>query len=180
MRSEDAPVFESVMQDLCLAFNRPYTPELTRVFWESLKHLHIADVKRSADAARKSLKKFPTPKDMTPERVTAPPAAQRDTGPAMSRWAIAANKILFACAYLDERRGFVSIAKWEPMPPGGWGLPLRRPKLIDGTLLEKCLAVKRDYVEMAEDAEAHGQTWDSQEFNRMCREGFETLLGTAA
>jgi hypothetical protein len=163
MLSQDAEAFETVMQDLCLAFNRPYSPELSRVFWESLKHVHIAEVRRNADAARKTLKKFPTPKDLTPDRVTAPPPKPVDTGPPMSSWAIAANQILFSVAY-QGHRGFRSIAKWKGT------------ELLDGTKLDQCLKRKAEYVQMAEDAAATGDVWEPQEFNRMCREGFEALL----
>jgi hypothetical protein len=154
MRSDDAGAFETVMQDLCLAFNRPYTPELSRVFWDSLKHLHIADVRRSADSARKNLKKFPTPKDLTPERAAAPPPPPPDySGPPMSSWATAANKILFSVAYQGDR-GFTAM----------------------GDKLRACLAAKADYVEMAENAARLGEAWDEREFNVMCREGFQKLL----
>jgi len=153
MLSQDAEAFETVMQDLCMAFNRPYTPELSRVFWESLKHVHIAEVKRNAATARTTLKKFPTPKDLTPDRVTIAPPKPIDTGPSMSSWAIAANKILFAVAY-QGNRGFRPI----------------------GDALPKCLERKAEYVQMAEDAARGGDVWEPEEFNRMCREGFETLL----
>jgi hypothetical protein len=163
MLSQDAEAFEAVMQDLCLAFNRPYSTELSRVFWESLKHVHIAEVRRNADTARKTLKKFPTPKDLTPDRVAAPPPKPVDTGPEMSSWAIAANQILFSVAY-QGHRGFKSIAKWNGT------------ELLDGTKLDQCLKRKAEYVRMAEDAAATGDVWEPQEFNRMCREGFEALL----
>lgn len=73
-----------------------------------------------------------------------------------SSWAMAANKILFAVAY-QGNRGFRPI----------------------GELLPKCLDAKADYVRMAEQAEARGDRWDHVEFNRMCREGFEKILGAA-
>lgn len=178
MLDADAEAFDQVIQDLCLAFNRPHSTDLTRVYWESLKHVHIADVKRAALSARNNLKKFPAPKDLIPERRYAPPKPV-EPDPSVSSWAIAANKILLACSYFDERRGFLPIAKWEPMPPNGWGLPLRRPELIDGSILDRVLAAKRDYVQMAEDAEAAGEPMDTREFNAMCIEGFQKLLGSA-
>ena len=154
MLSQDAEAFETLIQDLCLAFNRPYTTQLSRVFWESLKHLRIDEVKRAADVARKSLKKFPTPKDLIPERRMAPAAPKQQDAP-MSRWAVAANKILFRLAYEDERRGFL------PLGP---------------ELLARCLAVKADYVRMAEDAESGGEPWADDDFIAICREGFENLV----
>jgi len=151
----DADAFDRVMQDLCLAFNRPHTPELTRVYWESLKGALLPDVKRAAFNARNSLKKFPTAKDLLPERryVSKP----REPEPAMSTWAVAANKILFELAYRDKRRGFVTLGP---------------------ELLERCLAAMREYVRMAVQAEAEGERWDTQEFNALCCEGFEKILGT--
>jgi hypothetical protein len=155
MLSQDAEAFERVMQDLCLAFNRPYTPELSRVFWESLRNVSIFEVKRAADAARKSLKKFPAPKDLIPDRPAAPPPKPVTDDEQWSPWAIAANKILFAVAYEDVNRGF------RPM----------------GDALPKCLAAKADYVRMAEDSAVNGDVWNHEEFNRMCREGFQQILG---
>jgi hypothetical protein len=154
----DDEAFAKVIEDLCLAYNRPYTPEVTRVFWESLKWAHILDVKRTAQAHRDSSKKFPTPKDLAPER-TRVSAPQRDPieSEQWSQWAIAANKILFSVAY-QGHRGF------KPM----------------GDKLKACLVAKADYVEMAEDAAKHGQAWNEQEFNGMCREGFEKILGNVA
>lgn len=158
MLDSDADAFDAVMQDLCLAFNRPHTVELTRVYWESLRKLRIDEVRRAAMTARNTLKKFPTPKDLTPEKPTAPPVRDPIDSERWSSWAIAANKILLAVAYEDENRGF------RPM----------------GDKLQRCLAAKRDYVAMAEDAERQGQAWDQVEFNRMCREGFQKLLEVAA
>jgi hypothetical protein len=156
MRSgQDDEAFDSVMKDLCLAFNRQHTPELTRVFWEALKHSHIHDVRRVALKYRNTAKKFPAPSDLTPHRTTAPQQEERrDPGPPMSSWAIAANKILFVVAY-QGNRGF------EPM----------------GELLKPCLKIKADYVRMAEESTANGEPWVEHEFNVMCREGFEKLLG---
>lgn len=153
----DDEAFARVIEDLCLAYNRPYTPELTRVFWESLKWAHIHDVKRTAQAHRDSSKKFPSPKDLAPERAAAPPPKPEMDHEVWSQWAIAANKILWSVAYQGDR-GFA------PM----------------GDRLKPCLVAKADYVEMAEDAAKHGQPWDEQEFNAMCREGFQKLLGSAA
>jgi hypothetical protein len=153
MRSEDADAFRAVMEDLCVAYNRPCTDAVIRVFWEDLKFAHIHDVRRMAMKHRNTAKKFPTPRDLAPERtVSAPPPRAPDV--VMSSWAIAANKILFAVAYLDKRRGFRSI----------------------GPNLQHVLAAKADYVRMAEEAERNGDVWDTQEFNRMCREGFQGLL----
>jgi hypothetical protein len=178
MRSDEFDAFSVVIKDLCAAYDRPATEERVRVFWEDLRYLHLLDVKRSAEAWRRSSRKMPTPIDLKPERVAAPPPKDPIESESWSSWAMAANQILLAVAYFDERRGFRSMATWEPTPERGWGLPLRRPKLIDGALLDKCLAIKRDFVQMAEQDEARGAPWEPQEFNRACREAFEQALGT--
>jgi hypothetical protein len=72
-----------------------------------------------------------------------------------SKYAMAANRILFALAYMDERRGF--------MPMGD-------------LLLWKCVDIKNDYVRMAEEALARGEPWEPEDFNRLCRDGLERLL----
>lgn len=178
MRNEDSAAFDVVIRDLCLAFNRPHTEDLTRVFWESLKHLHLGEVKRAADAARKNLKKFPTPKDLIPEtRVVAPrPKAPEER---MSSWGIAANKILFACCFQDTR-GLKPVGPYAPVPEGGYGLPLpHKVEPLDLTPQNELLAAKADYVRMAEEAESKGEKWETYDFNRMCREGFQAIIARA-
>lgn len=176
MRSDEFEPFSVVIQDLCAAFDRQCTDAKVRVFWETLKHLHIHDVKRSAESWRRSQRKMPTPRDLIPERPAAPPKPI-EPEPQFSKWAMAANKILLAFAYLDARRGLEPIAVWENPKPG---LPLGQPRLVDGERLQRCLAANRDYIRMAEEAEAAGEPMDGQEFQAMCREGFEKLLGTVA
>jgi hypothetical protein len=176
---DDDAAFAAVIQDLCLAFNRPYTPEVTRVFWESLKFASIFDVRRMAVKHRNTAKKFPTPKDLAPERAVAP-AKPVVPDPVMSKWAVAANKILFQLAYLDKRRGFFPISKYPPMPKGGYGLPLHAniPKPLDSKIFDM-VAMKADYVRMAEEAEANGQSWSHEEFRDLVYDGFEKALGIA-
>lgn len=72
-------------------------------------------------------------------------------------WSMQANRILLALAYFDPRRGFKPI----------------------GDLLGKCLDVKWEFVKMAEKAEADGRPWTAEEFNDLCFDGFEKILGTA-
>jgi hypothetical protein len=159
LKGTDDAAFGTLIEDLCLAFNRPYTPRLTLVFWESLKHLRIDEVKRACESARKNLKRFPSPKELLPERRLPPPSARPANEPELSRWAQAANLILFKLAYQDIRRGPAMHA-------------------LGPALLARCLAIKADYVRMAEDAQADEPIPD-EEFIAMCREGFETALGTA-
>lgn len=156
MRNEDGDAFAAILETLCTAYNRPRTDDLVRVYWAALKPLHIHDLKRSADSWIRNARKFPTPRDLMPERAAAPPPKPRDDGPPMSSWAIAANKILFAVAYQGDR-GFRPV----------------------GDVLPALVAAKNDYVRRAEEATADGEKWDTVEFNRMCREGFEKLLGVA-
>jgi hypothetical protein len=178
MRSEEFEEFTTVIADLCAAYDRTPTDARNRSFWDVLKHLHLHDVKRSALKWRNTQRKMPAPIDLKPERSTAPAEKPRDEGPSMSTWAAAANQILMACAYFDERRGFRPIATWESMPERGWSAPLKLAKAVNLAPLTKALAVKADYVRMAEEAEANGEPWDTVEFNRMCRQGFQNLLGT--
>lgn len=180
MRSEDFPEFQSVMEGLCAAFDRQCTDAKVKTFYEALKHVHILDLKRSAESWKRNFAKMPTPKDLMPQRSAAPEPQKVDDGPAMSRWAVASSRILFSLAYLDNRRGFRSIGEWEKMPPGGWGLPLRLPKPIDISLLNRCIEIKNDYARMAEQAELSGEPMDGQEFQAMCKEGFEKALGIGA
>lgn len=177
MLPSDSDAFARVMQDLCVAFNRPYTTDLSRVYWESMRYMNIAEVRKAAETARRTLRKFPTPKDLIPERRYAAPKPQEDEEP-ISSWAQAANQILMAVAYFDERRGFRAVGEWEAMPENGWGLPLRLPRNHGGETLVIALEVKADFVRMAEEDAARGQPWNETEFNRTCREGFEKLLRT--
>lgn len=156
MRNEDFDAFAEVIADICAAYDRPATDERKRVFWDVLKHLHLLDVKRAADSWKRSQRKMPTPIDLKPERSAAPPPRDPIDSEQWSTWAMAANKILLAVAYFDERRGFFSA----------------------GDLMPKLLAIKRDFVQMAEEAAANGAPWEPEEFNRACREGFEQALGT--
>ena len=154
LKGTDDAAFGTLMQDLCLAFNRQYSPELSRVFWETLKHAHIAEVRRKADEYRRNGKKFPTPHDLMPDRRAATPPPPQDDGPAMSTWAIAANKILFCVAYQGHRG----------MTPMGEKLPA-------------LLVAKADFVRMAEEDAANGRPWETRDYNQTCREGFQKLLG---
>lgn len=59
--------FKALMSDLCTAFNRPYTDDVVRVFWEALKGYPLAQMRVRMKVAAGTLKKFPTPLDLTPE-----------------------------------------------------------------------------------------------------------------
>lgn len=179
MRSDEFESFTEVIADLCAAYDRTPSDARNRSFWDVLKGFHLHDVKRSALKWRNTQRKMPSPADLKPERASAPPPKPQDDDPAMSRWAAAANKLLLHVAYRDPRRGFVPIAKYEPAPAGGYRLPLvwTQAKCRDDSLLKRCLEIKRDYVQMAEQAELSGEPMDGQEFQAMCKEGFEKALG---
>ncbi len=180
MHSEtDFEPFRRVIEDLCTAFDRPCTDARVRVFWEALKHRHLAEVKRAADSVTKNFKRMPSPNDLMPEQKRPTVEEARPALPQMSRYAVAANKILLELAYFDRRRGFQSIGEWEPTPEKGWGLPLRLPQSVDPKTLERALSAKRDLVRMAEDADGTPEEMSPVDFNRMCIEGFERLLGTS-
>ena len=178
MRSEDSEAFRGVMEDLCTAFNRPCTDALVRVFAESLKALHIADVKHASESYRKNGKRFPAPKDLMPERRARAPMP-RQPEPQMTRWAKIANKILLAVAYQDIRRGFKPMAEFPP-PEGDSDSRLRLPRPADDTVLQRALAAKADYVRMAEEAEILGERWTDEEFAELAFDGLEQILSTRA
>ena len=158
MRSEDFAEFRSVIEELCAAFDRQCTDAKVKTFYEVLKHAHIGDIKRSAASWKSNFDKMPAPKNLLPQKVAAPPPKTVDDDPQMSPWAVAANKLLFHLAYRDPRRGFKPI----------------------GDILPRLLEIKRDYVEMAENAELSGEPMDGQEYQAMCKEGFEKALGIRA
>ena len=156
MYSSDYEEFSKLIQELGLAFNRPVIDDLVRVFWDSLKDSSYPGIKALAEKWKRVGKKFPAPSDLRPERSKAPPPAPTPE-PYMSTWAIAANKILFSVAYQGDRG-------MKPM----------------GEILPKCLAVKADIVQRAEQDASAGQPWDTHEFNVMCHQAFERLLADRA
>ena len=179
LKGADDAAFGKVMEDLCLAFNRPYSPELGRVFWEALKYAHIAEVQRKAKDYQRTGKKFPTPNDLMPERKSAPVQKTTDNGPQISKWAIAANKLLLESAYRDKARGFRPMGKYASLPDKGWGMPVRPILAMDAAPLQNLLRIKADYVQMAEQAERDGEPMDGLEFSNMCRDGFAHALRQA-
>lgn len=179
----DFETFKALITDVCVAYDRPVTDDRVRVFWDDLKGVHLADVIASIRTWRKTKSKMPAPRDLIPERSTRPSAPPREdaASAAMSTWAVAGNKILLAVAYMDVRRGFKPMAVYDTPPPEGWnkngGFPMFRTP-IDADLMNRVIAAKNDLVSMAETDAASGMAWSEQDFNRTCREAFETLLGT--
>lgn len=174
MQSDDREAFRTVIEDLCTAFDRPCGDDRVRVFWETLKHLHLADVRRAAESFRRNGRRMPTPKDLMPERATAPAPRPVEEAEKFSKYAVAANRILLTLAYQDTRRGFKPIATYPPLARGTHAL--QTPS--DDSLLKKLLAVKREYVGMAEADDANGEPWPAGEFDALCQDGFEGLLAT--
>lgn len=178
MDTSEFDEFSLVIKDICTAFDRPYTDDRARVFWEDLKRYHLLDVKKTAAAYRQFGKKMPAPRDLIPERKSRPTAPPREDENKISPWGIAANKILMAVAYMDIRRGFKPMAVYEPVPEKGWGLSGWPPKPVSTDVFHAVMLAKAEYVNLAEVAEAEGEPWETVEFNQLCREGFEKLLGT--
>lgn len=156
MHSADFEQFRTAIEDLCTAFDRPCTDARVRVFWEALKAKNLLEVQRGVQSAIRNLKRMPSPADLMPEKARQTVAQATAALPEMSGYAIAANRILFALAYQDNRRS------------GSLG----------AELLAKAMRVKADYVHIAESAVADGDPMPTIDFNRMCIEGFERLLGT--
>lgn len=150
MRTEDAEAFEAVMQDLCLAFNRPYTAELSRSFWEPLKHMHVLDVRRAAEAHKRNGRKFPAPKELIPERRIhmTPPGPVVPRG---SRYEVGANRMLLRAM-------------------------MRCGKAVQTIDMRNALRVKADYVAMAEAAERDGEPMADRDYIGMCEEGFARVI----
>lgn len=164
LSGQDDDAFDTVMRDLALAFDRPHDVARVRVFWEALKHVSLGEVKARAKSYAKNGKRFPSPRDLMPDRVEKPAAAPTSVedpdviarANRLSTWAKAANQILFHVAYCDPRRRLVPLGEEQ---------------------LARCLHAKRDLVGGAEQDERAGQSWDEHEFNVACRESFEKVLG---
>lgn len=71
MHSDDLEQFRAVMRELCAAFNRPYTEELAGVFFDSLKSTPFKIVRNRAEIVRRTVKKFPVPADLRPQKEPA-------------------------------------------------------------------------------------------------------------
>ncbi len=91
MYHSDFQSFNQLMQDLCVAFNRPHTDDLVRVFWDALKSHPLQRVRAKSAAYQVIGKKFPTPADLRPsdeERKTKS-GAKEDTIPEIMReWVV--------------------------------------------------------------------------------------------
>ena len=169
MRAEDFPAFRAIIEDLCTAFDRPFTDARVRVFHEALKHAHILDVKRAADTHRKTAKRFPTPKDLLPTRSVAP--KREEPEPHFSKWAQLANRILWLLQF-NSGRGMKPIGKWKNPDPWRHGM---QATPLDDTFA-RVLAAKADYVRMAEEAEAEGREWTVEEFVELVRPGLGQII----
>lgn len=157
MRAEDYEPFKALIEDLCAAFNRPCTDRLVRVFYETCKGAFLQELQQAGKSWAENMRKFPSPRDLMADKPKPVRTTYAEDGLHLSKWAVAANKLLFQMAYQDERRGFKPMGK---------------------ELLARCLRIKADYVRMAEDADAAGEPMDGMEFSDMCREGFAQALGT--
>lgn len=66
MYEQDKEAFAKLMMDLCLSVNRPYSAELTRVFWEDLQHVPFPQIERQAKNVRIAGKKTFNSNDLRP------------------------------------------------------------------------------------------------------------------
>lgn len=157
--------WDRAFAELCAGYDKPATNERRAAYRKSLSKMHIGAWQQLVDycLSEKGPEKFPTTyalwnvsRELRRQRARAPEQAQ-DDDPPMSRWAIAANKILFAVAYGDLRRGFLPMGK---------------------ELLERALVIKADFVAMGEASERDGEPMSGKEFDNLCRDGFRKLLGT--
>lgn len=64
--------FKSLISDVCTAFNRPFTDDLVRVFWEALKPYPLQRVRWRIKFHIGHSKKFPAPIDLRPEDESKP------------------------------------------------------------------------------------------------------------
>jgi hypothetical protein len=60
--------FKQTLSDLCVSVNRPFTDELTRVFWEDLRHVPLGDVRSQSHKLRTTGKTRFVAADLKPER----------------------------------------------------------------------------------------------------------------
>jgi len=98
------PEFDEQLSAMFGAWGRAYSPGLQTGYWKGLSKLSLADVARCVDRA---IERFGQEPDMKLPTVgelwaikrslrAAAPLVQRDPGPAMDRWTIAANMHLLA------------------------------------------------------------------------------------
>jgi hypothetical protein len=66
MYENEKEEFGRALQDLCMSVNRPFTADLSRVFWEDLKAIPFPQVDRQIQAIRRSGKKTFNSNDLRP------------------------------------------------------------------------------------------------------------------
>lgn len=183
MSTKDYDELDRLLAQLCAGFDRPYTAERREAYRRGLSKMHPAMLERVVDhcLGGNGPERFPTTQQLWQisrelRRKQRQHDAVVDETRGMSRWEVAANRILFQLAYCDIRRGFRPIATFPPMPPEGYGLPLRLVQPTDRSLLDKCLELKREIVGYAEEAERAGDPWTNEEFVDVCQSTFEKLI----
>lgn len=68
MRTDDYEAFTELMQDLCAAYDKPFSDRLVRVFWEDLRAVDLKTARNLATLWRKMPNsKFPKPADLRPK-----------------------------------------------------------------------------------------------------------------
>jgi hypothetical protein len=76
----DFDLFKTVLSDLCIAVNRPFTDDLLRVFWEDLKGVPLQQVKLQASLLRATGKMKFVSSDLRPQQQESKPI---NTGPSL-------------------------------------------------------------------------------------------------
>ena len=176
----------TAMTELCAAYNIPATAERLAAYRKSLGKLHIASWHKLVEhcLGPKGPEKMPTVPQLwrihRELRAAFAPIKAREQDEEFTKWEIHANKVLFQLAYQDLRRGANTkpIAEYPPMPEGGYGVPLVLPKPTDSSRLDACLRTKREVCQMANDAEARGETWTIDDFNDVLYAALEKILGS--
>ena len=74
MYQSEFAAFQSLIADLCEAFNRPLKDDLVRVFWDALKEFPLQQIKARMRIHIATCKKFPNPSEIRPaqEQQAAP------------------------------------------------------------------------------------------------------------
>lgn len=106
--------FKALMSDLCTAFNRPYTDDVVRVFWDALKPYPFAQMRVRMKVAAGTLKKFPTPQDLTPApEMKRQDTAEKSTMDLLSEYALRSKPLT-----RNQLRGWTFIYRGQSGFPG--------------------------------------------------------------
>ena len=122
MRSDDLVALRAVMDDLCLAYNRPVSDRLVTVFFDSLKNVPFGVVRARAELHRRISKKFPTPHDLRPDE--RPVKDLPPGGPSIQE-----QLCEFCAKHLVKRVAAGRMPHWQYSQP--WTYLYRRVQWVD-------------------------------------------------